>query len=72
MTGHEKAQEKAVEKEVKEYTYYNEKMMQTSYESGDIYDHERFGAAKVAWEIRFVKSILTDRISSNINTTSSQ
>ena len=55
QTGLENAQEKAVEREVKEYTYYNEKLMQNSYDSGDIYDEERFGEAKLAWEIRFVR-----------------
>ncbi|EHK97609.1 hypothetical protein M7I_6620 [Glarea lozoyensis 74030] len=51
LTGMEKAQEKAVEEEVQKYTYYNEKLMQTSYETGDIYNDERFGTAKLAWEI---------------------
>jgi hypothetical protein len=33
---------------------YNEKLMQTSYDNGDIYNDERHGAAKLEWEIRFV------------------
>ena len=52
-TGFEKREEKAVEKEVKEYTYYNEKLIKNSYASGDIYSEEAHGDARQEWEIKY-------------------
>lgn len=45
------ALQQTVEKEVQEYTYYNEKLIEDSYASGDIYDNEATGDKRQGWEV---------------------